>query len=247
VSAEPPRAYGEVGTQTLAPAYDREGVPDPNAYSSPGRPAEPEPSGGGGGWLLLLIGGAFLVLVVAVAAGILLLRDDGSESDGTSSSDASSSATTSGPGTFDDPYPFGTPVVVFYEDEAASEQLRWVIQLLEPVADQTDDLVGGGATPPADGEVLAQTRVRVTFQSGPAPGQLSDLRLNSVGPSRTTFDQAGNACPATAEGLNLAASLQPGEAVEGDLCWQVPAGELAELKLAVEAGPAEGTVHLALQ
>jgi hypothetical protein len=250
---DPPPNYGEAHLQAPS-TYGRDEAPSPDAYSAPGRPLEPD-SGGGGGRVLIVLGLATLAAVVGALVWFFVLRD-GDAADGTSADD-STAQTTTGPGSFSEPYTFGTPVVVFYDGETEGEELRWVIEVLEPVADRSSDTPsadspsgddgGTTTTPPAEAEVSATTRVRVTFQSGPAPGQLSDLRLNSAGSSGTTFDLSTNACPSLSDGLDVGAALQPSESVEGDLCWQVPGGELGDLKLAVQAGPAEGTVFMQLR
>jgi hypothetical protein len=239
-----PPAYEEAhqGPST----YDRDEAMSPDAYPAPGRPPEHDSGGGGGGWALVVLGIAALAVVAGLAVWFFVLRGDDT-AEGTSSTDDSAAQTITGPGSFDEPYAFGTPVVVFYNGETEGEQLRWVIEVLEPVADQSGSLGGDDeATPTSDGDVPAVTRVRVTFQSGPAPGQLSDLRLNSAGSPGTTFDPATNPCSGLSDGLDLGAALQPSESVEGSLCWRIPSEELAGLKLAVQAGPAEGTVFMQL-
>jgi hypothetical protein len=192
-----------------------------------------------------------LALLAACTAVYFLLSNNGSGLLGTNGgADAGSEidASASGPGSFSEPYEFGTSVVVFYDDKVSGEERRWVIEVVTPVADATQDLVNNAAAePPPAGEVFALARVRVTYQSGPGPAQLSDLQLNSVGSSTDKFDQASDACPAVTEPLDLAGSLNQLEAVEGNVCWRIPAEELSSLNLAVEAGPAAGTVHLSLR
>lgn len=192
-------------------------------------------------WPLMAIGLAVLVAAASIG-GYFALRDD-TQSSATGDGDP---ATDGAPGSFASPYPFGKVVVVYYNDEATKEQRRWVIQVLAPVGDVTQQLVGAGtAAAPGQGEVLAQTRVRITYQSGPEPGSLSDLRFKAVGAAPGTVFDAAAACPAAAP-LDEGAQVKVLDSAEGDLCWRIPQGELATLKLAVEAEAADGTVHMEL-
>lgn len=192
-------------------------------------------------WPLVAIGLAVLVAAASIG-GYFALRDD-TQSSATGDGDPAADGS---PGSFANPYPFGKVVVVYYNDEATKEQRRWVIQVLAPVADATQQLVGAGtASAPGQGEVLAQTRVRITYQSGPEPGSLSDLRFKAVGAASGTVFDAAVACPAAAP-LDEAAQVKVLDSAEGDLCWRIPQGELATLKLAVEAEAADGTVHMEL-
>ncbi len=192
-------------------------------------------------WPLVAIGLAVLVAAASIG-GYFALRDD-TQNSATADGDPATDGT---PGSFASPYPFGKVVVVYYNDEATKEQRRWVIQVLAPVVDATQQLVGAGtAAAPGQGEVLAQTRVRITYQSGPEPGSLSDLRFKAVGAAPGTVFDAAVACPAAAP-LDEAAQVTVLDSAEGDLCWRIPQGELATLKLAVEAEAADGTVHMEL-
>ncbi len=185
-----------------------------------------------------------VAVVAAVVAGLVLflLFGRGTEPGGF---DANASLSDPEPGSLGEPYSSGTGVVVFYNDTVTGEERRWVIQVVETVTDQSELLVAEqGAAAPIEGNVLALSRIRVTYQLGPAPGQASDLVLRSIGPSLSFFDQ-GDACR-TSETLDLAASLEPGQAVEGNVCWEVPTADLADLKLAVEAGPVDGIVFMDL-
>ena len=53
-------------------------------------------------------------------------------------------------------------------------------------------------------------------------------------------------CQGVSDQLDQSVGLDPGQAIEGELCWQVPEEDLAELKLAIEAGPVDGTVFVDL-
>jgi hypothetical protein len=184
-----------------------------------------------------VIGVAALAGVIGAAVWFFILRDQG----GTEAADAAETTGEPRSGTIDNPYPFGTPVMVFYGE--ADAQVEWVVQVLQPATEQA---IGDGAEAPPEGEVFAITRISILFQRGPAPGPLSDLRLNAVGAPGTVFDQTANACPSVADPIDLTASLQPGQQVEGNVCWRIPASELADLKLAIEVGEVDGTVHISL-
>ncbi len=192
-------------------------------------------------WPLVAIGLAVLVAAASIG-GYFALRDD-TQSSATGEGDP---ATDGPPGSFASPYPFGKVVVVYYNDEATKEQRRWVIQVLTPVVDATQQLVGAGtASAPGQGEVLAQTRVRITYQSGPEPGSLSDLRFKAVGAAPGTLFDAAVACPAAAP-LDAAAQVMVLDSAVGDLCWRIPPGALATPTLAGAAAAADGTVHMEL-
>ncbi len=216
--------------------------PEPQLAGFDRRPLDVALDGAGAprrSWPLVVIGVA-VTAVVILGTLYFLLR--GNSANGARGVDTSSSAR----GSFNQPYDFGIGVVVFYNDQTSGQERRWVIQVLTPVSDATRQLVDNAkAAAPGNGEVLALTRVRVTYQSGPAPGSVADLRLNAIGSSKKKLTTS-DACSAVADPLQLAASLNVLESVEGNLCWKTPAADLDSLKLAVEAGPAAGTVHLAL-
>ncbi len=187
----------------------------------------------------LAVGGVCVALLVALLLGYLLVRG-GSEPATVTAPDTEAT----GLGSINEPYDFGTGVVVFYEDLGGER--RWVVQVLSPVTDGTGQLAQGIDGQVPDGELLAVSRVRITYQSGPAPGRLSDLDFNAIGFSLAVYQQEIDGCAAVSDPLVIDAELEPATSIEGNLCWQITATDLDTLILGVEAGPADGRVHLAL-
>jgi hypothetical protein len=188
---------------------------------------------------------AIAALVVAVGFVIIAFLLFGGDDD-SGAFDAEAALAVSGEGSLSEPYPAGTGAIVYYPDDATGDERRWVVQIVEPVRDRTDELVADrGAVPPAAGDVLAATNIRVTYREGPVPGSMSDLSFKSIGSSLELFDTA-NACRGMSDPLDQTVSLEPGQAVEGDLCWRIPEADLDDLKLAIEAGPVEGIVFVDL-
>lgn len=185
---------------------------------------------------------------VGLLAAVLFFVFRGGDDDPVVAEEGTEAATqvAAGPGSLEQPYELRTGVVVFYEGEGDEIERRWVVQVLSPVADGTAELVAAGAPPPPEGEILAFTRVRITYQAGPAPGDRSDLILGAVGDSGASYTERTHGCGTVGEALAEAASLQQTESVEGNVCWRIGAFDLGTLKLTVQAGPAVGTVHFAL-
>jgi len=192
----------------------------------------------------LVAAGVVVAIVIVAAIAVALFRDSGDPS----SQDATTTTTAAtGPGSVGEPYAFGTGVVVFFDDTVSSQQQRWVIEVLSPVSDGTTQFVdGAGADAPLEPEILAFTRVRVTYQSGPAPGVLGGLFFHAIGSTGTEYTMADNGCSAVLEPFDFDAEVQLEGSIEGNLCWRIPASELGGLKLAVQADSADGTVHLSL-
>ena len=267
-----PDDYGDAGTHLAGPpaglagrsadAYEGrfgsgggghlEGDLDQGSYADEREPAERTSDSYTGAprnaWPLAVVAISVAVIVVTVVTFFALAlrgRDDVASDAG----DTGSTEAAGGPveGAFDVPYEFGAGVGIHYDDVDSGKQQRWIIQVLSPVVDGTSQLTADGAADaPSGEEVFALTRVRVTYEVGPGAGDMSDLFLNSMGPSLTRFTQAEQGCPTVPEPLDLTASLQPAESIEGNICWRVPAAELAQLRLAVEARLVDGTVFLAL-
>jgi hypothetical protein len=227
------------GGDEHVPAYDEAPPLGPDV--------DEESSGSRGVWPMVVAAVCVGVVVLGII-GYIVFGGGGDDDGGTvaDGGDGQTAASSTGLGSVDQPYDFGTGVVVFYEIAAGGDQHRWVIQVLSPVTDATGRLVADGAAEPPAGEILALARVRVTYQSGPVPGAVGDLFFDAVSPSGAVFSQADHSCPAAADGLDVSASLEPAQSVEGSLCWQIPTSDLVGLKLGVRAGPAEGTVHLEL-
>ncbi|MEM8922426.1 MAG: hypothetical protein AAGD35_02915 [Actinomycetota bacterium] len=149
-------------------------------------------------------------------------------------------ATGAGSG-FEEPYEFGKSVALYYEGDA-QEQERWLVQVLAPVSD------GTGLLAEADGlgnnEILAVARVRVSYQTGAGAGDLSRLRFSSAGVSERTYEP--NGCSRVTDALVLDRVLQPGESVEGNVCWRITVEDLDRLQMVAEVDAVAGRVHMAL-
>ncbi|MFV0525187.1 MAG: hypothetical protein ACK5RL_11885 [Acidimicrobiales bacterium] len=195
---------------------------------------------------MVWIVGAVVVAVILLLGALTLWPSDSTE--GTEGETADGTAGAEAGGTLQDPYPFGTGVVVYYDDQSSGEQRRWIVQILEPLTDGTSDLVtAAAAAPPAADQAYAVTRARVTYQAGPVPGDTSNLVLGLSDPDGTRYTLGDNACPTPpADALDQAASRAPGGMVEGARCWQVPVQAVGTMALTVEAGPASGTVYMGL-
>ena len=130
---------------------------------------------------------------------------------------------------------------VFYP--AGDGERRWVIEVLEPVRDASSERVD----PPAEGQVYATTRLRVGNQDTAATASLGELQFNAVTASGALIDGQAAACP-TGGGtpLDLSASLGPAEVAEGEVCWVVPAADLAGLLLGIESTEVAGRIHIAV-
>ncbi len=146
-------------------------------------------------------------------------------------------------GTFDAPYPFGRSVLLSYDDQAIGAERAWRIQLLEAAADRTGDF---DVESPPSGERLVAARIRITYERGVSPGPVAQLRFDTVGPGGSVFRSTTQDCRSPIGKLAGRAGLEVSDAIEGLLCWWVPAAAVDSLVLAVEAEPADGVVYLAL-
>jgi hypothetical protein len=147
-------------------------------------------------------------------------------------------------GSFQTPYPYGRIVTLSYDDPETGSRREWQIQVVEFVADRTDEFA---LTLEGPDDALATARVRVSYREGDGRGPLSDLRYGSVGPSGAVFAASVDRCGSPTGRLAVDAELEPSQTVEGMLCWRVPADEVSSLVLAVEAEPADGVAYLALR
>ena len=192
-------------------------------------------------WPIVAAAAGGIAVLVGVFAYILVGRDDGPVG-----FDVDAALAATGEGSLSQPYPAGSGAIVYYPDAASGDERRWVIQILEPVSDRTEEFVAErGAAAPDAGSVLAVTTVRVTYRSGPTPGPVDELSMASIGSSLELFD-AETSCTGVTDELDRTVGLEPGQAIEGDLCWEIPEGDLEDLKLAIEARPVEGMVFVDL-
>ncbi len=190
-----------------------------------------------------MVGAAAVVgaILVAVLAFVVFGREET-----TGAFDAQAALAIEGEGSLSEPYPAGSGAIIYYPDAASNAERRWVIQIVEPASDRTEQLVAqrGAATPP-DGSILASTTVRVTYREGPTPGPVSHLEMAAIGSSLVLFGDEAR-CPGVGEQLDQSVDLEPGQAIEGELCWQIPEADLDDLKLSIEAGPVDGMVFVDL-
>lgn len=182
-------------------------------------------------WLWVLLG--ILLLAAACAAAYYFLQNQTDDA-------AVDPVEATGPGSAAQPHARDTGVVVFYPDGEANQ--RWIVEVLEPVRDATADY----GTAPADGEIFAATRIRVRNESGVDGASLSDLEFNAVNAAGELIRREDNECGTTATDLVYDAAVNLGTVLEGTVCWEIPAADVAGLKLGVESNKVGGRVHIAL-
>lgn len=188
------------------------------------------------GLLLILVG---VLALVAICVALFLAFRGGDDSD------TDDAVAIVGPGSFDEPHPRSTGVVVFYPDGDTDQ--RWVVEVLEPVRDVTaeivtDDSVAG----PEAGEIFAATRIRVRNEAGVDGASLDDLDFNAVNAAGEVIDRESNQCSFSVNDLDYAASVGLGTQVEGAVCWELPASDLDGLRLGIESDKVSGRVHINL-
>lgn len=222
----------EAGFDRLAAAAPATAPPNYDAATGQQAMLASQGKGSSRGLLFAILG--VLLLVGIGAALFFALGGDGD------AGEASEESIVTGPGSVNEPHPRATGVVVFYPDSGVEQ--RWIVEVLEPVRDATDEL---GAT---DGnEIYAATRIRVSNESGIDGASVEDLRFNVVDASNSVIVRSEHNCPASADDLNYQASVALGSSVEGTVCWAVPADDLAGLKLGIESSKVQGRVHIQLQ
>lgn len=248
-----------------APSYEP-------AYAASPAPATAG-GGGGNGKILAIIGGLVGLLVLA-GVGFFALSggddddpgqasnntevpvatvggsDSGNEGSDTTAagSDTTTAAASDAIGSFDNPYDIGDGVVLFYDDFSTGEERRWLVEVLSPVADITQAVADENQfnDPPAAGEVFAAARVRITYESGPAPANVFDLSFGAIGPSGRVLKTFEATCGVTPDSLDSFAELFPGGSVEGNVCWATPSGDVPELRMILEASGVDGQVYVNL-
>ncbi len=151
-------------------------------------------------------------------------------------------------GSFANPYGVGERVVVFYDDFETSEERTWVIEVLSSPEDITQAVADENQfnDPPPDGKVFGAVRVRVTYQSGPAPADIFDLNFNAVGPSGVVLKTFVESCGVTPDELPTFSELFPGGSVEGNVCWAMDPGDLADLTMLLEVIFVDGEIYIDL-
>ncbi len=192
-----------------------------------------KPKGSSRGWLFAIVG-VLALLIVGAALFFAFGRDSAPDLD-----TAADEAVTTGPGSVSEPHPRITGVVVFYPD--AGVEQRWIVEVLEPVRDVSDEFDSD------DAQMLTATRIRVTNDSGVDGASLEDLRFNLVDGSDSLVVRTDNSCPPGVDDFGYNASVAVGDSVEGTVCWAIPSGDLAGLKLGIESSKVQGRVHIQLQ
>ncbi len=175
--------------------------------------------------------------------------DDSTDTDSNNSDSNDGGGSSSGDaGTFENPHAFGDSVTIFYEDFDGVEK-TWVVQILEPAYDGTSDVMDENQfnDPPPDGEAFAIARVKITYESGPAPGSVSELNLKAVGPSAVVLTWFGNYCGVVPDSLETSAELFPGGSTEGNLCFSTDEGDIGDLTMLIDTFAADGEVYLSMQ
>ncbi|MGI9594647.1 MAG: hypothetical protein ACR2QK_00725, partial [Acidimicrobiales bacterium] len=161
-------------------------------------------------------------------------------------SNGDSAAAASGPGSVNQPHSRATGVVVFYPDDGTDQ--RWVVEVLEPVRDATSEIVSSDSVAgPETGDVFAATRIRVRNESGVDGASLDDLDFNAVNAAGAVIVRAENQCSVSVDDIDYSASVGIGTQVEGNVCWSIPAADLAGLMLGIESDKVAGRVHISLQ
>lgn len=240
------------------------GLSSPGTVAAPGAPGtiEPEDTGSDSKKTMLLVALGLAVAAILVAIPVILFLKSSDDTESTTSTTTAvedSSGTTAttaavadtapprgtGPGSLDEPWSVGDPIIVSYAEPDA-EASRWTVQVTAAVVDASTILQNADASNsgPASGNVYAMVPVKLTYKSGPTSISALELNLNGFGTSGTVYTQTSNSCGSVPEQLDLTASLQPGDSIEGHVCWEVPASELASLKLLVQVLDAQGVVYI---
>ena len=188
-----------------------------------------KPKGSSRGLLFAILGVVALVII-----GAALFFALGGDADTTAGE-----TVTTGPGSVSEPHPRVTGVVVFYPD--ADVEQRWIVEVLEPVRDVSEEFENDGSL------MLAATRVRVTNDSGVEGASLDDLRFNLVDAAGAVIVRTDNSCPPGVDDFGYAASVAVQDSVEGTVCWAIPSADLAGLILGIESSKVQGRVHIQLQ
>jgi hypothetical protein len=104
--------------------------------------------------------------------------------------------------------------------------------------------------PPAEGNQFFLVTVSVTNQGEETASPGYDLIFKSVGERSVGYNEFSNKCGTVPEGGGQAGDLAPGDSVEFNVCWQIPATEAASLVMYVDptyAMDKEGRTWFSLQ
>ena len=244
VSRSGPVGFGD-GAPPVADHYDRhansalgDGIdyPEDDDHFGPSYQGTPEVRSV---WPLALIGVCIAILLILLLA-YLLLRGGGDEETG---------AVASGPGdSYAEAWDLGRPVRLFYEQ--SGRRANWYVEVIEPVQNGTG-LLAQPVEAINDDEILAVTRVRVTYAEDPDPareilptGQLAEVSLSAVSAGEVRYESGG--CGELSDPLVLDGGLNPAESVEGNLCWRIAADDLNGLQMLAEVRGVGGSIYMQL-
>lgn len=269
-AAPPPQAMAP--PQSMAPPETIYSSPPPGSGGEGSTFAGTAPPSSSGNGKAILFVAVVLVGLVALGAGAFVALsssdDDATEatattvfqtqagdvSEGSStttddSEDNGSPATTAavvdGRGSLDDPYAIGESFPISYEDFDSGEQRVWNIEVLESIRDITEAVAEENQfnDPPEEGSRFMGAPIRVTYASGPVPASLFELTFKAVGPSGVVLATFDPSCGVIPDELDTFAELFEGGAVEGNVCWSVPSGDIGQLTMIVEVFLDDVTVY----
>ncbi len=242
IGATPPPAFGTPPPAQAPSAFDspRPGgfdpsSPEPMDWSQPpgstpppGAGPAPSDSSSGSSKVGLLIGLAALIFVLIFGGlAYLLLGSDDTEP---VAFDASAPA-----GSAANPHAAGDVVRLSFADPDSGASTEWTIQVVSAPVD----------TSPGGDDAQATVGLQVSLDTADGPKSLSDLSFTSVAADGSKTSSGG--CDAVVSPLPEDRSVAVGETVEGEVCWEVPATDLASLAMMVEVEGIDGQVHLKLQ
>ncbi len=145
------------------------------------------------------------------------------------------------------PLAFGDSLV-FEVVGADGRQRSYEVVVTDPISDATARLVSSdsGNTVPSRGRVFALAKARLTYVDGPEPAALADLRLVAETEDGRRLTTWSAFCGVLSQPLETQASVYRSTVLEGELCWNIDAGELEGLRLVLE-GPSGEQRWLALR
>ncbi len=237
-----PAGYG-------APEPERYQTPPPSGYATPNAPvpADPgnwnqppgavsppgydtaAPGGGSSNKMLLMIAAGLLGLVIIAGGAFAVLRGGGD-------TDPVAFDPSAEKGSAANPHTAGDLVRISYDDPDSGAPREWTIEVLsEPVDTSTD----------GDDIADATVSLRVALTEADGSENLSKLSFLAVDSDGKRYQDGG--CETVTDALPDGGLVTVGFPVEGAICWQVPAADLAGLAMMVEVDGIDGQVHMKLQ
>ncbi len=260
VSVAPPVAAPPPGMPVaeVAPAVS---TPPGYGAAAPGAPGSQEPAKGGKSGLkvlLIMLGIGFVVLLVAVPVVLFAVGVPTDTDAGTTTTAAQPQAETTlvkrpappegvGPGSLSEPWAIDDSVAIFYPDlDGDGQEIRWTVKVAGPAVDGTAQVLAENEfnDPPPAGQVFVLVPIEVTYKSGPDAVSSSVLQFEAIGPSGQLLTESDNYCGVVPNDFDNTGQVTPGEVLQGNVCWSVPAEDLPDLKLIVEVSAAQGAVYI---